>query len=109
MQLMPYTGKRVAKIIGLKLKDEKDLFDPKINIQLGTSYLGHISKRFGEVIQIAGSYNAGPGRMKEWLKRFPDRDLDEFVESIPYIETRNYVKRVFRTHQLYKAIYKART
>lgn len=109
MQLMPYTGKRVAKIIGLKLKDEKDLFDPKINIQLGTSYLGHISKRFGEVIQIAGSYNAGPGRMKEWLKRFPDRDLDEFVESIPYIETRNYVKRVFRTHQLYKAIYEART
>ena len=109
MQLMPYTGKRVAKIIGLKLKDEKDLFDPKINIQLGTSYLGQISKRFGEVIQIAGSYNAGPGRMKEWLKRFPDRDLDEFVESIPYIETRNYVKRVFRTHQLYKAIYEART
>jgi len=47
--------------------------------------------------------------MKEWLKRFPDRDLDEFVESIPYIETRNYVKRVFRTHQLYKAIYEART
>ena len=109
MQLMPYTGKRVAKIIGLQLKDEKDLFDPKINIQLGTSYLGQISKRFGEVIQIAGSYNAGPGRMKEWLKRFPDRDLDEFVESIPYIETRNYVKRVFRTHQLYKAIYEART
>ncbi len=109
MQLMPYTGKRVAKIIGLKLKDEKDLFDPKINIQLGTSYLGQISKRFGEVIQIAGSYNAGPGRMKEWLKRFPDRDLDEFVESIPYIETRNYVKRVFRTHQLYKAIYEARS
>ena len=109
MQLMPYTGKRVAKIIGLKLKDEKDLFNPKINIQLGTSYLGQISKRFGEVIQIAGSYNAGPGRMKEWLKRFPDRDLDEFVESIPYIETRNYVKRVFRTHQLYKAIYEART
>ncbi len=61
------------------------------------------------MIQIAGSYNAGPGRMKEWLKRFPDRDLDEFVESIPYIETRNYVKRVFRTHQLYKAIYEART
>ena len=109
MQLMPYTGKRVAKIIGLQLKDEKDLFDPKINIQLGTSYLGQISRRFGEVIQIAGSYNAGPGRMKEWLKRFPDRDLDEFVESIPYIETRNYVKRVFRTHQLYKAIYEART
>ncbi len=109
MQLMPYTGKRVAKIIGLQLKNEKDLFDPKINIQLGTSYLGQISKRFGEVIQIAGSYNAGPGRMKEWLKRFPDRDLDEFVESIPYIETRNYVKRVFRTHQLYKAIYEART
>jgi soluble lytic murein transglycosylase-like protein len=109
MQLMPYTGKRVAKIIGLNLKDEMDLFDPKINIQLGTSYLGQISKRFPEVIQIAGSYNAGPGRMKEWLKRFSDRDLDEFVESIPYIETRNYVKRVFRTHQLYKAIYEART
>ena len=109
MQLMPYTGKRVAKIIGLKLKDEKDLFDPKINIQLGTSYLGQISKRFREVIQIAGSYNAGPGRMKEWLRRFPNRDLDEFVESIPYIETRNYVKRVFRTYQLYKAIYEART
>ena len=109
MQLMPYTGKRVAKIIGLKLKNEKDLFNPKINIQLGTSYLGQISKRFRGVIQIAGSYNAGPGRMKEWLRRFSERDLDEFVESIPYIETRNYVKRVFRTHQLYKAIYEART
>ena len=93
----------------MKLKNEKDLFNPKINIQLGTSYLGQISKRFRGVIQIAGSYNAGPGRMKEWLRRFPDHDLDEFVESIPYIETRNYVKRVFRTHQLYKAIYEART
>lgn len=107
MQLMPYTGKRVAKILGLKLEDEKELFNPTVNIRLGTSYLGQISKRFEEVIQIAGSYNAGPGRMREWVGRFPDRGLDEFVESIPYIETRNYVKRVYRSYQLYKAFYEA--
>jgi soluble lytic murein transglycosylase-like protein len=107
MQLMPYTARKVAKDLGFQLQSETDLFNPLINSRLGTAYLGELARSFDEVVQIAGGYNAGPGRMREWLQRFPEYPLDEFVESIPYIETRNYVKRVYRSYQLYKAHYES--
>ncbi len=106
MQLMPATAKDVASWKNIDLRIPDDVFNPHINARLGTSYLGHLASRFeDELILTAGSYNAGPGNMGKWLKRIRFHSLDEFVEDIPFEETRNYVKRVYRTYQLYKQLY----
>jgi soluble lytic murein transglycosylase len=57
------------------------------------------------LIYTAGSYNAGPSNMRKWIKRWRGKSLDEFVEQIPFSETRKYVKRVYRSYKLYKQIY----
>ncbi len=108
MQLMPATAKDVASWKNMNLRIPDDIFNPHINAQLGTSYLGHLARRFEEeLILTAGSYNAGPGNMNKWLKRIQFRSIDEFVEDIPFEETRNYVKRVYRTYQIYKQLYQS--
>lgn len=108
MQIMPATGKR------LYASDPKDpsfnkelLFDPNLNIQLGIKYLSQLNKRFGKNgTHILISYNAGPHVLKKWLKRFRAiDDPDVFIESIPYPETRRYVKHVLRNHGVYKRLY----
>ena len=106
MQLMPNTAKEVAKKKKIKLPNKEKIFDHIINIQLGIFYLGQIARKFqSELIYTAGSYNAGPHNMKKWLNRFNGIKIDEFVESIPYKETKNYVKRVYLTYKIYKNIY----
>jgi tRNA dimethylallyltransferase len=108
MQIMPKTGKR------LYVPDPYDppftkelLFDPDFNIQLGIKYLSQLNKKFGNNgTHILISYNAGPHVLKKWLKRFRAiKDPDVFVESIPYPETRGYVKHVSRNHGVYKQLY----
>ncbi len=108
MQLMPATAKDVARWNKMNVRIPEDIFDPQINTRLGTSYLGRLAGRFeDELIFTAGSYNAGPGNMKNWLKRIQYRSLEEFVEDIPFEETREYVKRVYRTYQIYKLLYQS--
>ncbi len=106
MQLISPTAKQVARQQKVRLKNINRLYDPSFNILLGSSYLGKLATRFGnELIYAAGGYNAGPHRMKKWRKSFGKLPMDEFVESIPFRETRNYVKRVFTTYTIYKKIY----
>ncbi|MBF0279330.1 MAG: transglycosylase SLT domain-containing protein [SAR324 cluster bacterium] len=106
MQLIEPTAKQVAKQQKMRLKNIHSLHDPFINIRLGTHYLGTLARQFHkEIIYAAGGYNAGGHRMKKWLKSSGNLPLDEFVESIPFRETRNYVKRVFMSYRLYKKIY----
>ena len=106
MQLMPATAKEVAKRKKIKLEKKEDIFKQNINIKLGIFYLGQLAKRFqSELIYTAGSYNAGPHNMKKWIKRWNGIPLDNFVEEIPFNETRNYVKRVYRSYKIYKQIY----
>ncbi|MBF0351064.1 MAG: transglycosylase SLT domain-containing protein [SAR324 cluster bacterium] len=106
MQLMPDTARHIAKKEKFRLKDEEDLFNPEINIRLGTTYLGWLKNQFGNnIVHTAAGYNGGPNSVKRWLKSWNKTPEDEFVEQIPYGETQNYVKRVFTTYHLYQKIY----
>ena len=108
MQIMPATGKKLYPKTKLKKPFEADiLFEPDLNIQLGVKYVSQLNKRFGgNGTHILISYNAGPHVLKKWLKRFGHlNDLDVFIESIPYPETRRYVKHVLRNRGIYKALY----
>ncbi|MEK9629200.1 MAG: tRNA (adenosine(37)-N6)-dimethylallyltransferase MiaA [Nitrospinota bacterium] len=108
MQIMPATGKRLYPKTKLKKPFEADvLFEPDLNIRLGVKYVSQLNKRFGKNgTHILISYNAGPHILKKWLKRFGHlNDLDVFIESIPYPETRRYVKHVLRNRGIYKALY----
>jgi soluble lytic murein transglycosylase len=107
MQIMPSTGEWVAQTIRLSDFDRTKLFDSDTAINLGTWYIGYLMKRFkGDVIFATAAYNAGPDAVASWLSRNGhDVERDEFVESIPFPETRWYVKKVLRNYEEYKRIY----
>ncbi len=91
MQLMPATGRELAK----KLHTSDDLENPEVNIRLGTYHFRHLIDLFGGDPQLAvASYNAGQGNVLNWRRAAPRKPPDEFFESIPFAETRTYVKRV---------------
>ena len=83
------------------------LFDPKKNIELGVQYISELNQRFDRnATHILISYNAGPHILGKWLRRFSHlSDPDVFIESIPYPETRKYVKKVLRNHGIYRTLY----
>lgn len=108
MQIMPKTGERIHSQIGRGTPfDEDALFDPDFNIRLGIQYLSNLSRRYqNNGTHILICYNAGPKVLKRWLQRFRNlKDPDIFIESIPYPETRKYVKRVLRNYEIYKFLY----
>ncbi|MBX2811446.1 MAG: transglycosylase SLT domain-containing protein [Myxococcales bacterium] len=106
MQIMPKTAQRIGRIAtGGKFRAARYL-QPQHNIWLGTWYLGALLERFnGQLVPTAASYNAGPRVVDRWLEAFDGRPLDEFVERIPYRETRRYVRRVIETWFLYHQLY----
>lgn len=91
MQLMPATGKEVARRIR---SSSSNLEDPITNVKLGTFYFRTLVDMFGSVNLAIASYNAGMGNVAKWRRAAPKRPMDEFLESMPFSETRNYVKRV---------------
>lgn len=104
MQLMPFTAEKVAESINLPSK-ELNLFDPNINIQLGTAYLSRLLKQFDNNIPLAAAaYNAGPHRVQNWLSQFGHFDHDIFIEHIPFKETRGYVKKVIGFMEHYRRL-----
>ncbi|MEE8269864.1 MAG: tRNA (adenosine(37)-N6)-dimethylallyltransferase MiaA [Nitrospinaceae bacterium] len=111
MQIMPKTGKRLFEQTHPNQTFDNDfLFEPDINIQLGVRYLNNLTQKHkGNGVYILITYNAGPKVLRAWLSRFRSiKDRDVFVESIPYPETRGYVKHVFRNHGIYKNLYPSR-
>jgi soluble lytic murein transglycosylase len=105
LQIMPDTGERLARDMGLAFAPD-DLFDPAVNLRLGTHYLGELSAQFtGRVSAAVGSYNAGPQAVERWIAERGGLDDDEWVESIPYEQTRTYVKRVLRSMHAYELLY----
>jgi len=104
MQLLPQTARRVAAN-GRPVVPAL-LVEPDINIDLGTRYLNELLDRYaGNVLKALAAYNGGEGAVSKWERRFGDRDVDEFVESISYRETRNYVKRVMTNYRAYRRLY----
>ena len=103
MQVMPETGAFIASSI--KVKDFK-LGDPETNIKFGTWYLDHTHLEYNNNSMLAvASYNAGPGAVSDWLSKSKTQDPDEFVEAIPYPETKGYVKSVLGNYWNYLRLY----
>jgi soluble lytic murein transglycosylase len=108
MQLLPKTGAKVAKGLGLTFSRER-LKDPDYNVRLGAHYLAQLVKRFGgQALPAIAAYNAGAHRVEPWLARARKRrgalQLDRFVESIPIEQTRNYVRRVTTNWARYRFV-----
>jgi len=111
MQIMPQTGRLLARSLGMRRFERRSLLDPEISIRLGSRFLGDQVRQFaagpardmGFELGLA-AYNAGPHNARQWLERFPHEDPDAFVERIPYRETRLYVKLVLKNYTIYKAL-----
>ncbi len=107
MQLMPYTARRMARLLGYEddLLSDEEILSPSVNITLGSYYLGRLLDEFGSVPVAVAAYNAGENAVRRWLKAYEYHDVDEFIEDIPYRETRHYVKKVLRSYFRYLDIY----
>lgn len=102
MQVMEPTGEEMARRMGMPDFDVDDLLTPKDNIAIGTFYLNWLRQYLGEdVTLILSGYNAGPGRVREWLADERFSQDGETLYYIPFPETRNYVARVKRNQQIY--------
>jgi soluble lytic murein transglycosylase len=102
MQIMPATANAVAQRHRLPGVAREDLFDQETNIQIGVRYVEQLLAQFsGNVVQTIAAYNAGPIVVESWATAYRGRSEDEFVELIPYQETRQYVKRVLRSYKEY--------
>ena len=94
MQLMPKTAYRLDNRLGLGIENSYEILNTKNNLHLGTYYLSSLVKEFGSYTYAIAAYNAGENIVNKWRKQRRYRSADEFIEDIPYEETRNYVKRV---------------
>ncbi len=106
MQLLPRTGKGEARKTGLQHYSTDSLLDPTTNIELGTHYFRQMVDEFGGQVEYAlAAYNAGADRVQDWRSSGSYRDVEEFVESIPFTETREYVQAIVRNAEVYKKVY----
>ncbi len=105
MQIMPATGAWIAPQIGVD-KDKYSLTNPEDNVKMGTWYLNYTHETYNNNSMLAiASYNAGPGNVSNWLERYSLQDFDEFVENIPFPETKGYVETVFSNYWNYVRLY----
>lgn len=110
MQVLPATASHVARRLGVPFDEDRLLSDPAYNALLGAGYLAEMSELFGGTLSmVAAAYNAGPGRPRRWAEEFGDPrsasvDPVDWVERIPFTETRNYVMRVTESLVIYRAM-----
>jgi soluble lytic murein transglycosylase len=106
LQLMPDTARRLAREVGLGEVPSARWIDPALNVRLATAYLEQLTRRFGvRTAAVVASYNAGPAVVETWHAS-PGGDPVEWIEAIPYEETRGYVKRVLRSQRVYRTLYR---
>jgi tetratricopeptide (TPR) repeat protein len=106
MQILPSTGRFIYQQWGKTNFSHQNLFDPNLNISLGVWYFNYLWHRFNQSIILAlAGYNAGPDKVQRWVEQYSSESLEEFVENIPYKETRDYIKSVIRNHAFYQKIY----
>jgi len=109
MQLMPATGKSVAKKEKWPRYDPFSLSEAETNISLGTAYLGELQKEYkSNNYWVLANYNAGPDATRRWLAQASDRPLEAVVEDISFWETRDYVKKVMGNYWTYRVLWNNR-
>ncbi len=101
MQIMPHTARVLDRSLNMDISDNSELYNVRVNISVGAYYLNSLLKEFGSLPVALAAYNAGRDKVREWIKGGNYRSPDEFIEDIPYDETRNYVKRVLLTYFTY--------
>ena len=108
MQLLPGTARDVAGRVGVPFIQDKLTRDPAYNVQLGSQYLAEMLQQFGGSYELAlAGYNAGPNRVARWLETIGDPragkiDMVDWIEMIPFRETRNYVQRIMEGVAVYR-------
>jgi soluble lytic murein transglycosylase len=107
MQLLPGTGRTMAKSVGLKHYNTAQLLTPTTNIELGTRYFRDMTNKLGQVEYALAAYNAGSDRVEDWRDNGHFRDIQEFVETIPFVQTRDYVESIVRNAAIYRRLYGA--
>ncbi|HHY47949.1 MAG TPA: lytic transglycosylase domain-containing protein [Firmicutes bacterium] len=109
MQIMPETGAWVAEVIGLGEFSPDMLYEPHVNIRIGSWYLASLQREFGGDLTLAlAAYNAGRGTVHQWLSGGVWSGGEEHIDRIPFPETRKYVRRVLRSYRMYKWAYRDR-
>lgn len=101
MQIMPQTVYRLDKKLNMDIPDINKMLDIRTNITIGAYYLSSLLKEFGSLPVALAAYNAGEEKVREWLKAGDYKSSDEFIEDIPYDETRNYVKGILLSYAAY--------
>lgn len=105
LQMIPATTIRVAKTLGLSY-DPGRLYEPEFNVQTASWYIGNLLQKFkGQIPVGAGSFNSGPRPVMRWLDQHGDRPMDEFVELVAYVQTREYMKKVTENYARYMYLY----
>lgn len=107
MQLMEATAVEKANEIGQEVVVKEALFNPEINIKIGTSYYAYLIKHYNGNEHLAlAAYNAGMGNVDRWIKEGTIKEDGSDLENIPYKETNNYVRKILRNYKIYKKLYK---
>ena len=106
MQVMPATGKWIARHLNRKAFSRRSLFNPLVSIRFGCWYLKYLFKDLaGDVFDVVAAYNGGQGNVKKWKRRYGGLEKQAFLEKIPFDETRRYVKKVMRSYLIYRRLY----
>jgi len=105
MQLLPAVGQEIARNLDFPVWHSALLFDADANLQLGTAHLATYMKQYGPLPRVLAAYNAGGSRVARWSSKGGVDDPEVFIERIPFVETRDYVRIVQRNAQLYRLIY----
>ena len=105
MQLMPPVGRTIAKGVGIPGYTDESLYDPAINIKLGTQHLSGLFKKSSAIERVLAAYNAGESRVAKWILKAGADDPELFTERIPFVETRDYVRSIVRNREFYSSLY----
>jgi soluble lytic murein transglycosylase len=103
MQMMPKTAKLITRNYHIPYRLDAELFTPYKNIEIGTQYLAHLSNLFGRhPLLVAAAYNAGPQAVHRWIKQYPSKDIEAWIDTLPWRETRNYLKNIISFQVIYQ-------
>jgi soluble lytic murein transglycosylase len=105
MQIMPATGRSVARSLGIRPFSTRRLTDPEVNMAIGTEYFADLVEQFGHPAYALAGYNAGGHRVVRWRAERGELPIDEWIDDIPFPETQNYVKRILGTAEDYRRLY----
>ena len=105
MQLMPSVGRTIARSKAIPGYTDESLYDPTVNITLGTQHLSGLFRRTSQLERVLAAYNAGESRVARWITKGGVGDPEMFTERIPFVETRDYVRAIIRNRAFYSALY----